>query len=312
LLGRHPLLLGHEGAGWVEAVGAGVTSLAPGDAVVLGVAAVCGQCFFCSRGQGTLCEEHTRARADRRYRWRGQTVQGLFGVGALAERVVVLATRAVKVDPHTPLDVASVLACGVGTGLGAVFNTARVAANETMLVAGCGGVGLASIQAGRMSGAAAIIGVDTVPERREAALRLGATCVVDPREEDIVAAAQAVCEYGVDHAFDTTGLPDVFAGCLRAIRRGGVLTLIGVAKQPLVIDDPNEFLLRERKVQGCNYGSLQPQRDIPRYLDAWREGRLDLESLVTARRPLSELPDAIADLDAGRGLRTIIAVGGPA
>jgi 2-desacetyl-2-hydroxyethyl bacteriochlorophyllide A dehydrogenase len=308
LFGKHPIVLGHEGAGVIDEVGPGVTSVEPGDPVVIAVAAVCGQCYFCSRGQPTLCEQHARSRTNRRYRRGSIEVQGMFGVGALSERAVVLATRVVKVPPDTPLDVASLLACGVGTGLGAVFNTAQVPAGATMLVVGCGGVGLASIQAGRMVGASAIIGVDTVAERREAALRFGATRVVDPSQEDIVAVAQEVCEYGVDHALDTTGLPQVFGQCLRAIRRGGVLTLIGVAKQPLVIDEPNEFLLRERKVQGCAYGSIHPQRDIPRYLKAWRSGELDLEGLITARRPLSELHEALDDLDHGRGLRTIISL----
>ena len=309
----HPAVLGHEVAGHVESVGPNVTSCRPGDAVVVGVCAPCGRCYFCVRSQPSICVETAvvfrgvfRDGGSRLSRGGALVYRGM-GIGGFADRVVVPATGAVVVAEDVPLDVACILGCGVGTGLGAVLNTAAVPAGATMLVFGLGGVGMAVVQAGRAVGAAEIIVVDPVAERRELSVAFGATASLDPRHDDVPQRVRRITKVGVDHAFETAGRSEAFASALAALRPGGVLTCVGVGTEDVYrIDMPPLFVTSEKVIRGCSYGSSHPQRDIPRYLALWRRGHIDLDAMVTSSRPLREVKQAFDDLEAGRGLRTVL------
>jgi Zn-dependent alcohol dehydrogenase len=209
-----------------------------------------------------------------------------------------------------PLEVACVVGCAVQTGVGAVVNTARVEAGATVLVMGLGGVGLSIVQGARLAGASRIIAADPVPSRREAARRFGATDVLDPAAEDVVARAFELTEVGVDYAFDAAGRASLVEAGLRATRSGGTTVAVGAAplEDAITIAPAALFTISEKKLLGCALGSSHAVRDIPRLVALWQAGRLDLEGLVTAPRPLAEIDRAMDELRAGRGIRTILSL----
>jgi S-(hydroxymethyl)glutathione dehydrogenase/alcohol dehydrogenase len=311
-----PAVLGHEAAGVVEGVGPGVHHLAAGDKVILTMRPACGHCYFCARGQVTLCANSTAVGsgvlADGRSRLsrRGDVVFRGLGLGGFAEYVVSPAAGAVKVPEDTPLDVACVIGCAVQTGVGAVLNTAGVEEGATVLVCGLGGIGIAVAQGARLAGASTIIGVDPVAARREAALGFGATHVIDPGTDDIASTAlQATDGIGVDYAFDAVGNVSLVEACLAAIRPGGTTVMVGIAPMEDMVRVPALFFAASAKrLMGCFLGSSNAAREFPRLLSLWRSGRLDLQAMVTARRPLEQVNDAFADMRAGVGLRTVISL----
>ncbi|MFT7601178.1 MAG: S-(hydroxymethyl)glutathione dehydrogenase/alcohol dehydrogenase [Acidimicrobiales bacterium] len=315
MTGGHPVALGHEAAGRVASLGPGVENLLVGQPVVLAVAPACGTCRYCVRGESSLCVQTSVALrgvfpdGSSRLARKGVLVRRGVGLGAMAEQVVVSRAAVVAVPADTPLDLACVLGCGVGTGLGAVLNTAAVKPAASMLIAGLGGVGMAGVLAGVVAGAAQIIVSDPVPERRDLALELGATTALDPASDDIVAASIELTGDGVDDAFDMTGNADVVSTLIRAIRPGGAVTLVGVPDQISTgyqIDRAAMFVMTEKTLRGCVYGSSNAHRDIPRYLELWRAGRLDLDRLITARRPLADIDQALTDLHTATGIRTVL------
>ncbi len=310
-------VLGHEAAGVVEAVGPGVSSLAAGDKVVLTPVAVCNACYWCARGEygccvnamsittGTFVDGHTPLSRH------GAPILRGVGLGGFAEYVITTETGAIKVDPDTPLEVACVIGCAVQTGAGAVLNTARVPEGATVLVAGAGGIGVAIVQGARVAGATKIIVSDPVAERREMVKRFGATDVIDPTSDDLLGAVyQLTSGIGVDYAFDAVGAGPVIESCIWATRNGGTTVMVGAGgiDQTVTLAPPVLFTLSERKLMGCLLGSCNGRRDIPRLLALWRAGRIDLESMITARRPLAEVNEAFADMTAGIGLRTVLTV----
>jgi S-(hydroxymethyl)glutathione dehydrogenase/alcohol dehydrogenase len=312
-----PTVLGHEAAGTVEAIGAGVTELAVGDKVVLTPIAVCNACYWCVRGEygccvntaavttGTFNDGHTPLSRN------GQRVLRGVGVGGFAERVITLATGAVKVPDDTPLEIACVIGCAVQTGVGAVLTTARVPEGATVLVVGGGGIGIAIMQGARIAGATRIILSDPVAARREAAPRFGATDVIDPTTENVIERVQALTGgIGVDDAFDAVGSGVAIETCIWSTRNGGTTILVGAGglDQSVSLAPPVLFTLRERKIMGSFLGGSNGRRDIPRLIALWRAGRLDLESMITARRPLAEVNEAFADMTAGLGLRTVLTI----
>jgi S-(hydroxymethyl)glutathione dehydrogenase / alcohol dehydrogenase len=312
-----PTVLGHEAAGTVEAIGAGVTELAVGDKVVLTPIAVCNACYWCVRGEygccvntaavttGTFNDGHTPLSRH------GQPVLRGVGVGGFAERVITLATGAVKVPDDTPLEIACVIGCAVQTGVGAVITTARVPEGATVLVVGGGGIGIAIMQGARIAGATRIILSDPVEARREAAPRFGATDVIDPTTENVIERVQALTGgIGVDDAFDAVGSGVAIEACIWSTRNGGTTILVGAGglDQSVSLAPPVIFTLSERKIMGSFLGSSNGRRDIPRLIALWRAGRLDLESMITARRPLAEVNEAFADMTAGLGLRTVLTI----
>jgi len=212
--------------------------------------------------------------------------------------------------PH-PLDVACVIGCAVQTGVGAVLNTAHVEPGATVLVLGLGGIGLSIVQGARVAGAARIIASDPVPARREAARRFGATDLLDPAADDVAWRAMELTGVGVDYAFDAVGRASLVQTALAACRNGGTALAVGAAPidEVISIAPAALFTLSEKKLLGCALGSCNSVRDIPRLVALWQAGRLDLEGLVTARRPLAEINEAMADLRAGRGIRTVLTLG---
>ncbi|HZR81129.1 MAG TPA: Zn-dependent alcohol dehydrogenase [Candidatus Binatia bacterium] len=312
-----PVVLGHEAAGVVDAVGADVKGLAPGDHVVLTPIPPCGTCYWCVRGEPGVCVNATGIQTSALpdgttgLSRGGAPVYRGVGVGAFAEYVLTPATGAVKVADDVPLDVACVLGCAVQTGVGAVLNTARVEPGATVLVLGLGGVGLSIVQGARVAGASRIIAVDPVAARRQVALRFGATDAIDPRAADVVSRTFELTEVGADYAFDAVGRASLVQDALRATRNGGTTVAVGAPPidEAITIAPAALFTVSEKKLLGCTLGSSNSLREIPRLLALWRAGRLDLEALVTARRPLAEINDALADLRASRGIRTVLAMG---
>jgi Zn-dependent alcohol dehydrogenase len=312
-----PTVLGHEAAGVVEAVGPGVTTLAPGDKVVLSAVAVCNECYWCVRGEFGCCVNNmsisTGTFLDGRTPLARQGLPVLRGVGlgGFAEYVITTETGAMKVEPDTPLDVVCVIGCAVQTGVGAVLNTAHVPEGATVLVAGLGGIGIAIVQGARIAGAARVIVSDPIAARRDGAERFGATDAIDPTTEDVIGRVQQLTGgIGVDYAFDAVGAGAVIEQCLWSTRNGGTTVMVGAGgiDQTLTLAPPVIFTLSERKLVGCLLGSCNGRRDIPRLLALWRAGRLDLEGMISARRPLAEINEAFADMTAGRGLRTVLAI----
>jgi Zn-dependent alcohol dehydrogenase len=311
-----PVVLGHEAAGVVSAVGPGVTQLAEGDHVVLTPCPPCGHCYFCVRGEWSICESSqalmtsTHPDGGTRLSRGGEVVYRGLGVAAFAETVITQWTGAVRIPDDVPLEVACVLGCAVQTGVGAVLNTAKVEEGATVLVMGLGGVGLSIVQGARLASAATVIASDPVPERRQLALSLGATHAVDPTADDVVTVAHDLTDggVGVDYAFDAAGATALVEAGINATRTGGTTVMVGVPPltDPLHHPSGTIFAATAKTVQGCLLGSANSLREIPRLLALWQAGRLDLEPLITGQRPLEEINEAIDDLRAARGVRTVI------
>lgn len=310
-----PLLLGHEAAGVVQELGAGVTALSPGDKVVLTPAPPCGRCYYCQRAEFSLCLQsegiltHAFPDGSSGLSRAGGVVHRGLNVAAFAEYAVLPETGAVRVPPDTPLDVACVIGCAVQTGVGAVLNTAQVVEGASVLVLGAGGVGLSAVQGAVLAGAARILVSDPVAQRREAARRFGATHVLDPGESDVAAAAREITEgVGVDYAFESAGRAELITQAYFAARKGGTVVCVGAPPVPeaLHIEPAALFTVEGKKLMGTLLGGCNSVRDIPRLVALWRAGRLDLEALITARRPLAEINECAADLRAARGVRTVL------
>lgn len=313
-----PTVAGHEAAGVVAEVGPGVRSLAVGDHVVLSPNPACGRCDYCTRGHFSNCPDAMSIATSMlpdgttRLSRGGATVFRGLGLAAWAEEVVVSEHGAIRIDPDVPLDVACVIGCAVQTGVGAAVNTVSVAPGDAVLVLGAGGIGISIVQGAALSGATRIIVSDPSESRREQASRFGATDVVDPTTTDVVAATMELTGIGADVAFDAVGSAALITTAMEACRNGGTTVMVGAAP----VDDelsmiPALAMFTEKRLVGSLLGSCWGPRDIPRLVDLWRSGRLDLAAMVTARRPLEEINEAIEDLEAGRGLRTVLTIAEP-
>jgi S-(hydroxymethyl)glutathione dehydrogenase / alcohol dehydrogenase len=314
-LGMSPAVLGHEAAGVVEAVGSGVTSLAVGDKVVLTPIASCGRCYWCVRGEPGGCVNNADvfsssfADGTTGLSRDGALVYRGMGVGGFAEHALVKETGAIKVPDDTPLDIACVIGCAVQTGAGAVLNTARVTPGSTVLVLGLGGIGLSVVQGARIAGASQIIVSDPNGARRSVALELGATDAIDPTDTEVPGATRDLTGgIGADYAFEAAGVAALQTVAIDATRAGGTTVLVGAPsfEHSLTIDNTLFWSMAEKKLMGCFMGSCNSTRDIPRLLALWRSGQLDLERLITSRRPLDEINEGFADLAAGVGIRTVV------
>jgi Zn-dependent alcohol dehydrogenase len=312
-----PVVLGHEASGVVEAVGPGVTSLAEGDHVVLTPCPPCGRCYWCVRGEASLCTNSQAGLLTSMFpdgttglRRGDQTVFRGLGVGGFAERMVAQESGAVRIPSDIPLETACVIGCAVQTGVGAALYTADLGTGATVLVMGLGGVGLSIVQGARLAGATTIIASDPLAERRDAAARMGATDTVDPTTTDLGGRVRELTEggVGVDVAFDALGHRELVRTGIELTRMGGTTVMVGVPPmdQQVVIDTPALFAASSKRLIGCLLGSCNSLRDIPRLASLYRSGRLDLEGLVTSRRPLDQINDAFTDLREGRGIRTVI------
>lgn len=310
-----PVILGHEAAGVVEELGAGVDSLKEGDHVVLTPCPPCGVCYYCVRGDPTVCVRTTGLTSNTFVDGTtglsrdGAMVYRGLNVAAFSESVVADANGAVKIPADVPLDVACVVGCAVQTGVGAVLNTAHVEEGATVLVLGLGGIGLSVVQGARLAGAARIVVSDPVAERRECARALGATDFIDPTSEDVVARAMEITEVGFDYAFEAAGRAALLDVGLAAIRNGGTLVAVGAPPlEELFTLMPAAFVITGKKILSTVLGGVNSLRDIPRYIALWRAGRLDLDALITSRRPFGEINEALDDLRASRGIRTVLEI----
>jgi Zn-dependent alcohol dehydrogenase len=309
-----PMVLGHEGAGVVEAVGAGVDSVRPGDHVVIALYGPCLQCHNCLTGQLVHCNGPARtanifgrmADGSTRLRQGDTPVHPMVGCGSLAELAVVRASMVVPVPDDVPLDAIALAGCGVTTGLGAVFNTAGVRPGDHVAVVGCGGVGLNVVQGARIAGAATIVAVDTNPTKLDLAQRLGATHRVDTRETPMRDAVLELVPGGVDTAFEVVGNPDLVAEVFELTRPGGTCVMVGSPPSGSKIPIDGRSLFSERRLVGTTGGSNVPHRDIPRIVELYRSGRLDLDTLIGQRLPLERVHDAFAAAEAGTVARSVI------
>jgi S-(hydroxymethyl)glutathione dehydrogenase/alcohol dehydrogenase len=307
-----PCTLGHEGAGVVSEVGDAVTTVGPGDHVVLTWNVPCRRCPHCLRGEAQLCPNGLKHAFGAPY---AQSSTGPvwpeMGAGTLAEETLLPAAAVVPVDRSLPLDHAALLGCGVTTGVGAVMRTASVQPGESVLVIGCGGVGLAAIQGARLAGAARIIAADRVAAQLAAATCCGATDTVDAGKVDLVSAVKDLTGgEGVDHGIEVVGKPVTIRAAFDATRRGGAVTLVGAAGFTESVSFPALMLMADgKKIQGSVYGASDPARDIPVLAELAQRGRLDLEALVTRRIGIDDVEAAFTDMAAGRGARSVVCFG---
>ena len=308
-----PVVAGHEGAGVVEAVGPGVDTIRPGDHVVLNWTPDCGHCFYCLRGKPNLCETWTELiwagtmlDGTTRLSLGGRPVYHYCGLASFATHAVVPRQSCVVAPREVPLEVAALVGCAVATGVGATIYTTSVRPGDSVAVFGCGGVGLSVLQGARLCGAQTLIAVDRNAGKMEVAKRFGATHVL-MSGPDVVQSIRNITGRGVDHAFEAVGLPALQELALHAVRPGGTLVLAGLSPMDTATNLPGAILTRQEKtVKGSYYGSVSPRRDFPMLLDLYRQGRLDLDSLISKRYPLSQINEAYADMLAGSLARGVI------
>jgi S-(hydroxymethyl)glutathione dehydrogenase/alcohol dehydrogenase len=311
-----PVVLGHESAGVVQAVGSQVTYVKPGDHVITCPSVFCGQCEFCLSGRPALCDHVGLERGPGeppRLSQNGSACIPFASLGGLAEEMLVHEHAVAKIRQDMPLDRAALIGCAVTTGVGAVFRTARVEAGGTVAVIGCGGVGLNCVQGAALAGASRIIAVDTNPFKLELATQFGATDVVNAAEGDpveqvrtLLSGGTSPASAGVDYAFEAIGTKRTAEQAFGMLKKGGTATLIGVMPSGTTIELPGTDFLREKKIQGSLMGSNRFRQDMPRYIDLYLEGRLRLDELVSARIGLDEVNDGFAAMVRGEVARTVI------
>jgi S-(hydroxymethyl)glutathione dehydrogenase / alcohol dehydrogenase len=303
-----PFVPGHEGAGVVAEVGEGVTSVAPGDHVIIAWSPPCGSCRFCiDRKQPNLCINiQFTASAITHFTQGGSPIFGFAGSGTWAEEMIMPQQGVVKIDPATPHEIASLVGCGVMTGVGAALNTAKVTPGSSVVVFGCGGVGISAIQGARVAGASEIVAVDLVDSKLEDAQRFGATHAVKPDELDSVRQSVTGGD-GFDYAFEAIGLPQTMRSAYDTIRRGGTACIIGVGGLDKTISfNAFELFFDEKTIKGSYYGSADVRSDFSRMLNLWRNGRLDLEGMISKKIHIDDVNEAVADLMAGTVIRSVI------
>ena len=308
----HPLpaVLGHESAGVVEKVGSDVTYVKPGDHVVTCLSVFCGTCDNCTTGRTVLCTDTTVKMlpgASNRLSWaRSEKLNQFLNLSSFAEQMLVHENAIVKIRKDMPLELAALIGCGVITGYGAVVNTAKVTAGETVAVIGCGGVGMAAINGAAIAGAGRIIAIDTNPAKLQLATKLGATDIVDPRNGDVVQQVRDLTNGGVQHSFEVLGRKETAEQSFAMLAAGGTATIVGMIPMGQKIELDGHMFLREKKVQGCSMGSNRFKVDMPRYIDYYRQGRLMLDEMITRRGRLEDVNEAFRAMKAGEVARTVL------
>ena len=308
----HPLpaIPGHEAAGIVEAVGSEVRSVKVGDAVVTCLSAFCGQCEFCVTGRLALCTSGVTRRGPaqppRITKPDGSTVNQMLNLSAFAEAMLIHENACVRINPEMPLDRAAVLGCAVTTGAGTIFNTCKVTPGETVVVVGCGGVGLATINAAKIAGAGRIIACDPIPEKRALAMKLGATDVVDASANSAAADIIEMTKGGVDHAIEAVGRPASAALAVGVLKRGGTATILGMMPLSERVSLGAFDLLSGKKLQGALMGGNRFPVDIPRLVDFYMRGLLDLDSIVSETIPLEKINEGFEHMKKGDAARSVI------
>jgi len=305
-----PVVLGHEGAGEVIAVAPDVTNVVVGDHVVLSTLGNCGQCGACDRGKPTFCRQSLGKLSRPFTRGSGEDAEKVFqfaNLGVFCEETVVKATQAVKIPDDVPLTSASLIGCGVLTGVGAVFNRAKVAHGESVVVIGVGGIGLNAIQGAALSDGLPIIAVDTNPAKEEYARLFGATHFIQGGPDvDLVEAVKEICPNGVDHVFECVGSTQLIRTSTDLLDWGGTLVMLGVPKMGSEASFVVNTMYNDKSIMGCRYGSARPQYDIPLMVRLYQSGRLKLDELVSRTYPLEDFTVALDELHDGKLARGVL------
>jgi S-(hydroxymethyl)glutathione dehydrogenase/alcohol dehydrogenase len=305
-----PVVLGHESAGIVEAVGEDVTYLKPGDHVISCLSVFCGHCEFCLSGHPSICqtpEVRLPPGVAKRLTWQGKHLNQFLNLSSFAEQMLVHENALVKVREDMPLDLASLIGCSVITGYGAVVHTAKVEPGSSVAIFGAGGIGLATINAAQIAGAARIIAVDKDPFKLELAKKFGATDVIDASSADnVVKRVIALSDGGVHHSFECIGLKATAEQSFSSLRNGGTATLIGMIPVGTKIELHGPDFLRERRIQGCMMGSNRFRTDMPRLIEFYLQGRLHLQEMVSARIRLEQINEGFVALKTGGVARSVI------
>jgi len=305
-----PFVLGHEGAGVVEAVGDDVTAVRVGDHVVACLSGFCGTCPQCLSGHPNVCTGGVVARKDAeppRVSQGGQPFRQFANIASYAEHMLLHENSLVRIDPELPLDRAALVGCGVLTGVGAALRSAGLHAGQTVAVFGCGGVGLSIVQGARIGGARQIIAVDMFPSKLEMAKAVGATHFVDTTQDDPVKKIRALTGgLGVDHAFEAVGISKLCRQAIESLAVRGTATIVGVLPADAMIEFPWLAIRPECKVQTSRMGSNQFRTDIPNYLEFYRQGRLDLDSMISRRGRLGDINEAFRAMKAGEVARSVL------
>jgi S-(hydroxymethyl)glutathione dehydrogenase / alcohol dehydrogenase len=305
-----PAILGHEAAGVVEKVGSQVTYLKPGDHVIACLSVFCGYCEECMSGHPNLCSNKSatqRTQNDKpRLSQGGKPVNQFADLSGYAEKMLVHENALLKIGDDMPLDRAALIGCGVMTGVGAAINTAKVAPGSTVAVFGAGGVGLAVIQGARVAGARMIIAVDKFKNKLELAKKLGATHAVDASAGDPVGEIKALSGGGVDYSFEAIGLKLAAEQAYDCLGLGGVATIVGMVPLGQKVEIDGFSLLFEKRIQGCFMGSNRFRIDMPRIIDLYRQGRIDLDDMITRRGKLEDVNEAFRAMKAGEVARTVL------
>ncbi|MDR3485480.1 MAG: Zn-dependent alcohol dehydrogenase [Bradyrhizobium sp.] len=310
-----PIVLGHEAAGVVERVGAAARSVKAGDHVVLSWNPHCGQCFYCDRDAPILCEEYLgegpKARAfdgeSRAALADGRELQQLMFMGAFGEYCIVSDQQAIPVPKEIPFDRACLIGCGVTTGAGAALNLGAIAHGDTVMVVGCGAVGLAAVQGARLAGAGVIIAVDLDPAKLVLAQRMGATLGVDASKDDVIAAAKRETSgRGADVVIESAGSASAFRMTTEAVRPGGQVIWLGKIDVNKDVAFRWGSLMQEKRIRRVSYGNARPRRDFALLARAYLDGSLMLDELISRRIALEEINDGFAALKRGETIRSVI------
>jgi S-(hydroxymethyl)glutathione dehydrogenase / alcohol dehydrogenase len=299
-----PVVLGHEIAGVVEEIGAGVKRVRPGDRVALALSHHCGHCFYCETGRPMLCAERTRTRP--RYFRNGDVVIQGYGVGGFSEQTIVPETSAILIPPDVPLAVAAVTGCATATGVGAVLNIAAVPAGAKVAILGAGGVGLNVIMGCKLVGAERIVVADPNPARRRLALEFGATDAIESNEESF----RELEPEGFEFVFESAGRPEPMELAIRIGMRGSTTVLIGAPRPETEIRiNALDIVNYQRRVVGCLTGGVRPDIDLDRYFRLYQRGLLQLDKLITAELPFSRITEAFERTHRGEGIRNVVRIG---
>jgi len=308
----HPLpcIPGHEAAGIVEAVGSEVRTVKPGDAVVTCLSVFCGHCEYCVTGRMALCPgadtRRSKGAPPRITASDGSPIAQMLNLSAFAEMMLVHEHACVAIDSEMPLEKAAVIGCAVTTGAGTVFNACKLTPGETVAVIGCGGVGLAAVNAARIAGAGRIIAADPLPEKRALAEKLGATDVVDATAEGAAAEIVELTKGGVDHAIEAVGRPASAALAVKTLRRGGTATILGMMPLDQQVGLSAMDLLSGKKLQGAFMGANRFPVDIPRLVDFYLRGLLDLDTIVSDTIPLEQVNEGFERMKRGDVARSVV------
>jgi S-(hydroxymethyl)glutathione dehydrogenase/alcohol dehydrogenase len=310
-----PIVLGHEGAGIVEEVGEGVTSLHPGDHVVLSFVPACGTCYYCTRGQSYLCEKSAMQAAggmldgSTRMTLGGEALRQMACCGTFGNYAIVPEISAVKIDDDVDLRYAALIGCGVLTGVGAALNTANIREGDSVAVIGCGGVGLNVIQGAKIAGATKIIAIDMFESKLKMAEQFGATDLVKADEGDPVANVMGLTEgRGADVSFEVIGLGSTIEQAINMTRNGGEAILVGVPRMDVMLElnAAFTFLYLAKTVKGCWYGSSNVHTDVPKLIQLYKDGKLKLEELVSREIGVDGINDAFTAMQSGEVARSLI------